>query len=173
MAVKGLGYTKTTWAFEERPVASSKLNGWDDRIEGALELVFFLLNHAWGGGDGVVRGAAADDLKTTALATPGLSVEVQPGYAFIGKFPVRLAVVTQSADVAPPATLDRKDLVQLCLATWSVDVKTGTESASPVAPAADTDCAPLAELYLRPGMTSIKNTDDAANGYIIDARAFL
>ena len=25
MAIKGLGYTKTTWTFEERPVSSSKL----------------------------------------------------------------------------------------------------------------------------------------------------
>ena len=38
MAVKGQGYTKTTWAFAERPVASGKLNSWDDRIEAALEV---------------------------------------------------------------------------------------------------------------------------------------
>ena len=43
MAIKGLSYGKTIWAFEERPVSSAKLNQWDDRIEGALEAIFLLL----------------------------------------------------------------------------------------------------------------------------------
>jgi hypothetical protein len=38
---------------------------------------------------------------------------------------------------------------------------------------ADADAIPLARLYLRPGMTSLKDTDDSTNGYIIDAREFL
>lgn len=173
MAVKGLGYTKTAWAFEERPVASSKLNNWDDRIEASLELLFFLLNHAWGGGDGVVRGAATDDLSTVGLSPPGLSVEVKPGYAFVGKFPFKLAQTTETIDVTPPASQDRIDLVQASLSSWGVDIKTGTESASPVAPSPDTDCIALAHLYLRPGMSSIKNSDDSTNGYIIDVRTFL
>ncbi len=173
MAVKGNGYTKTTWSFEERPVASSKLNGWDDRIEAALELIHFLLSHAWGGGDGVVRGAAVDDLKVVATSPVGLSVVVEPGYAFVSSFPYKLAAATQTADVTAPVTNPRIDLVQARLDTWDVSVKAGTESATPVAPSADADCIGVAELYLRVGMASIKNADDASNGYITDVRTFL
>lgn len=173
MAIKGKAYAKTTWAFEERPVASSKLNTWDDRIEAAFELVHFLLAQAWGGGDGVIRGATVDDLKVVALAPPSLSVQVQPGYAFIARFPYKLANAAQTAAVAAPAANPRIDLVQARLDSWDVSLKPGTESASPVAPAADTNCIALARLYLRAGMTSIKNSDDGVNGYIIDARKFV
>jgi hypothetical protein len=67
----------------------------------------------------------------------------------------------------------RIDLVQARLNTWGISVKTGTEAASPTPPSADADCIALGRLYLRPGMTSIKDTDDSVNGYIIDVRAFL
>ena len=173
MAIKGNAYTKTTWAFEERPVASSKLNTWDDRIEAALELVFFYLAHAWGGGDGVIRGAATDDLKVKATSPSGLSVEVQPGYAFISKMPYRLSAATLTPDFAAPTTNPRIDLVQARLNTWDISVKQGTESATPTAPTADADAIPLAEVYLRVGMTSVEDADDAVNGYISDARPFV
>lgn len=173
MAVKGNGYTKTTWAFEERPVASAKLNTWDDRIEASLELVHFLLSQAWGGGDGVVRGATADDLKVLAVSPPGLSVEVQPGYSFVSNFPYKLTVATQTPDVVAPISDPRLDLVQAALDSWTVSIKTGTEAPSPSAPSPDVDAIALAHLYLRPGMTSIKDSDDTTNGYVIDVRAFL
>lgn len=173
MAVKGNAYTKTTWAFEERPVASSKLNLWDDRIEIALELIHFLLVQTYGGGEGVLRGVTQDDLLVKATSPEGVSVDVQPGYALIGTFPYKLATATETLPVAAPATDPRKDLVQARLATWDVNVKQGTEAASPNAPGPDADALPLAELYLRPGMTSIKDADDGVNGYIIDVRPFL
>lgn len=173
MAIKGNSYTKTTWAFEERPVASSKLNMWDDRLEAALELIQYFLSHAWGGGDGVIRGATTDDLKAAAHSPADLSVTVKTGYAFISKFAYKLAVDTQTADVVAPTTNPRIDLVQARLDTWDISVITGTEDPTPTAPAADPDAIPLAQLYLRTGMTSIKDTDDSTNGYIIDARRFL
>ncbi|MBP8128468.1 MAG: hypothetical protein KA184_02725 [Candidatus Hydrogenedentes bacterium] len=173
MAFKGPAYLKTTWSFEERPVASSKLNTWDDRIEAALELVCLLLSLAWGGGSGVLRGAATDDLKTVAKTTPGFSVEVKPGYAIIDAFPFKLAATTETVEVTPPVSQNRIDLVEASLESWSIKTKQGAEAASPSAPAPDTGCIALAHLYLRPGMTVIKNSDDSTNGYIIDARTFL
>ncbi len=173
MAIKGKGYTKTTWAFEERPVASSKLNSWDDRMEGALELGFFLLSRAWGGGDGVIRGATSNDLSVVAMDPIGMSVLANTGYAFVSSSPYKLAAATQTSDVTAPSSQPRIDLVQARLDTWDVSIKTGTESATPVAPSPDSDCIALAELYLRVGMTSIKDTDDSTNGYIIDARTFI
>jgi len=173
MAIKGPLYTKTTWTFEERPVSSAKLNFWDDRIEAALETVCYLLCLAWGGGNGVVRGASTDDLAVVAKSPPSLTVQVKPGYAFIRRLPYKLAVITDAPDPAVPTTHPRIDLVQASLETWGVSIKQGTEAASPVAPTPDTDCIALAQIYARPGMTSIKNTDDATNGYLIDARTFL
>ena len=173
MAIKGNAYLKTTWAYQERPVSSTKLNTWDDRIEGALELVHFLLSHAWGGGDGVLRNAAADDLHVVATSPEGLSVEVKPGYAFIANLPYKLAETTETAEVTAPTSNPRIDLVQARLASWDVSIVTGTESASPSTPGPDPGCIALAALYLRPGMTVIADVDDSANGYIIDARAFL
>jgi hypothetical protein len=173
MAIKGKAYTKTTWAFEERPVASSKLNAWDNRIELAFELVHFLLSHAWGGGDGVIRQATDNDLKVVATATPTLAVEVKSGYAFISRFPYKLASATTTTEISPPTANPRIDLVQARLDSWDIGIVTGTEAASPVAPDPQSDCIALAELYLRPGMTSIKNTDDGLNGYIIDVREFV
>ena len=172
MAIKGNGYQKTTWAFQERPVASLKLNNWDDRIEAALELAYFLLSEAWGGGDGVVRGATTDDLKTAATNPLSLSVEVRPGYAFISKLPYKLALAT-TASVVPPTVNARIDLVEAKLDTWGIVVKQGQEASTPAPPSVDADCVALARLYLRPGMTVIKDADDSMNGYIIDARTFL
>jgi hypothetical protein len=173
MAIKGLSYNKTIWAFEERPVSSAKLNQWDDRIEAALEAAFLLLNHAWGGGDGVLHGVGSGELAVTATSPLSLRVSVGTGYAFIDGSLYRLKTTTQTADVVPPLVHGRIDLVQANLATWSVSVKTGTEAAIPVAPSVDDGVIPLARLVLRPGMASIKDTDDTVNGYVVDVRSFL
>lgn len=173
MAIQGPSYLKTAWAFEERPVASGKLNTWDDRIEAALELAFLLINAAWGGGNGVLRGLTADDLKVVARAVPGLTVEARPGYAFINRHVYKLAATKETIDIAPPTAHPRVDLVQAHLDTWGVAVKPGAEAASPVAPNPDANCIRLAHLYLRPGMASIKNSDDGVNGHIIDMRGFV
>jgi hypothetical protein len=173
MTIKGNAYTKTTWGFEERPVASAKLNTWDNRIEAALELCFFLLSQAWGGGNGVVRGATAKDLKVEAKLLPGMSVEVEPGYAFISATPYKLATRTETLEVTKPITHPRIDLVVADLPTGAPRIVTGTEAASPSTPSVPADTIPLASLYLRPSMTIIKNTNDGSNGYIIDQRTFL
>lgn len=173
MAIKGFGYIKTTWAFQERPVASAKLNLWDDRVEAALELVYALLSLAWGGGDGVLRGAGPGELAVAATEPPGLSVVVQPGYAFIAREPFNLAEATETPGVMPPSAKPRIDLVQARLHTWTVGVKTGAEAAAPAAPEPDPDCIALAHLHLRPGMEHITAADDGVNGYIADVRAFL
>ncbi len=173
MAVKGLSYIKTSWVFEERPVSSSKLNQWDDRIEAALEVAFFLLNQAWGGGSGVLRGIGLGELGVAATAPESLAVSVAPGYAFIDEFPFRLTAAMNTAALVPPLSQGRIDLVQADLATWSVSIKAGVEGATPSAPAVDSGAIALAELVLRPGMTLIKDADDGVNGYVVDVRTFL
>ena len=173
MSIRGNAYHKTTWAFQERPVASAKLNSWDDRIEAALELVFFLLSHAWGGGNGVVRGATSHDLKTIAMNPPGLAVQTMPGYAFISRMPFKLGAAVSTPYFSIPTSHPRIDLVQARLDTWGISVKIGTESASPGSPVVDADCISLARIYLRPGMAHIQDIDDGVNGYILDTRSFV
>lgn len=173
MAIKGKGYTKTTWSFEERPVPSSKLNTWDDRIELALELVHNLLSLAWGGGDGVIRGGSANDLAVLPSPSPSLVVQAAPGYAFISRFPYRLDLPYNLPAIVPPAAQPRIDLVVARLDAWDAAVVAGNESATPAAPNTPANTIALARLYLRPGMTCIKNSNDGVNGYIVDVRAFL
>lgn len=172
MAIKGLAYVKTSWAFEERPVASSKLNMWDDRIEAAIEDAIGLVHFLGGARDGVWR-VDDDALKVRALAAAGMSVEVLPGRALIDRSIYRLDALTETVDVAAPAALPRIDLVQASLENWNVRIRTGTEGANPAAPSAEAGCLPLAALYLRPAMTQVKNADDGLHGYIIDVRPFL
>ena len=173
MAIRGKSYIKTSWAFQERPVSSAKFNTWDDRIEAALELLMNLASLAWGGGDGVIRNASAGDLAVSARTPPGMAVSVAPGYAFIGRFPFRLSASTMVGGIASPVSHPRIDLVQARLDTWDVTVKQGTEATSPSAPEPDDDCLALAELYLRPGMTAVLDSDDGVNGYITDVRTYV
>ncbi len=173
MSIRGNAYIKTSWGFEERPVASAKLNAWDNRIESALELAFFLLNQAWGGGNGVIRGATTKDLKVEAKLLPGLSVEVEPGYAMISHCPYKLAARTETLEVSVPVTHPRIDLVVADLETGAPRIVTGTEAASPASPSVPAHTIPLAELYLPTTMSLIKNTNDTTNGYIVDRRIFL
>lgn len=166
----GSAYPKTTWAFGEQPVASAKLNLWDNRIEAALALAFFLLHHATGGADGVVTGATPGDLLPVETDPPGMSVTVPPGYALIGGEPFHLAAGVTVGPFVAPAVHPRIDLVQARLPEWSITVAPGTEAAVPTAPAAASDGIPLAEVYLRPAATSIRNADDGTNGYLTDVR---
>lgn len=172
MAVKGNGYVKTTWAFQERPVSSAKLNAWDDRIERAFERAFRLLSLAWGGGDGVLRGAD-EELAVTPTATAGFSVRCGTGWAFISGFPFRVDSAATTPPVEPPAALQRIDLVQAHLPSGEVRVKQGETESAPAAPAPDDDCIALAELRLRAGMTRITAEDNGVDGYIHDVRNFL
>jgi len=173
MAIKGKGYQKTQWTYQERPVASSKLNGWDDNIETALELVHELLALAWGGGDGVLRGATDNDLEVVATSPPSLTVIAKSGRAFISKYIYKLASDTVTTSVVAPSSQPRIDLVVARLADWSVAIIEGTEAGSPTPPEPGTDEIAVAQLYLRPGMTCIKDSDDSSNGYITDARTFV
>ena len=111
MGMKGMGYQKTQWTYQERPVASSKLNGWDDNVETALELVHEMLALAWGGGDGVVRGAASSDLDVVATSPASLTVTVSAGRAFISKFVYKLGSDTNTSSVTAPSSQPRIDLV--------------------------------------------------------------
>jgi hypothetical protein len=72
-----------------------------------------------------------------------------------------------SATLSAPSTNPRYDLMYLVPSgNGSIGVVTGTEAASPSVPLVPDEVIPIAILYMRVGMTSIKNVDDSSNGYI-------
>jgi len=117
---------------------------------------------AWmGDRNGVVQDGG---LQVVATGTPDMYVNITAGKATVaGDFVALWDAV--AIGVTPPVTDPRIDLVQIDQA-GAVTIKTGTEDASPAAPTVDADALELATVYCRVGMTSIKDSDDASNGYI-------
>lgn len=128
-----------------------------------------------GGGDRVLRGDG-DEGAVTAQSPLSLRVDAGTFRGYIADRMVRLAVSTQTDAIAVPNTVGspgdetRIDLVQYSLA-GGLNIKAGTEDASPAAPSADADSLVLAEIHCRNGMASVKDTDDASNGYIVQNTA--
>lgn len=121
--------------------------------------------------EGVIGGDAW--LKVEAQSSPDLTVKVSQGVAFVGGVLAGQAAATASlAGFAAPATNPRIDIVQIA-DDGAITRKAGTEASSPSAPAVDADNLLLATVYNRVGQTSIKNSDDASNGYITDARVYV
>lgn len=172
MPEKGFGYARTQWSYGERPVTAAKLNDWDAHIARAFVLAWRLLNHGFGGGDGVVSGLD-DALQASALIPPGPGARVGAGVAFIGERPFVLGEPVNTREVTPLEEHPRIDLVQARAEDGAIVIKDGAEHETPVAPEPYPDCLPLAYLHLRPAMTVIKDTDDGVNGFIEDARDFI
>ncbi len=121
--------------------------------------------------NGVIGGDAW--LKVTAQSSPDLTVKVSSGTCFIdGVFAGDNDGVSSLTGFAAPATNPRIDIVQISNA-GVISRKAGTEAGIPAAPAVDTDNLKLAEVYNRVGQTSVKNTDDASNGYITNTVAHI
>jgi len=118
-----------------------------------------------GGGDGRGRTATLTSFEITAQGTPDMTVDMAAGWGYIsGEIVEEEAAVTSDTLVAPSAN-PRIDLVEYLLGT-GLNIKTGVEDASPAAPSLSSDAVKLATIYHYVGETSIKDTDDASNGYI-------
>lgn len=139
---------------------------------GAIEA---FLSYAWGGGDGIIRGPGTE--AATVQTTPAsLSVQVGAFKAFVSKRTIEQPLAANAAAIVAPTGGSAGDLRRIDLVQWTygvgLNVKAGTESGSPTAPDLDADSIPIAHLYLRKGMSSIKTADDSTNGYIVDQRVF-
>ena len=115
-----------------------------------------------------------ESLRVRAQTTPGMTVAVEDdnNRAYVdantaldyagGNSPSFTAPLNASEKQIDILTLDKDGV----LAITSGTPTTGT----PTPPTYPTDKMVLAEIFLRNGMASIKNTDDATNGYIFKAR---
>jgi hypothetical protein len=120
---------------------------------------------------GVIPMLPNTGLKVVAQGTPDMTVEISTGAGLVAGQTVGVGAAVDTAAMTAPAANPRIDLVQIDQ-SGSVEVKTGTEAGSPVAPTVDADALALATIYHRVGSTSIKNSDDSSNSYIIDARSY-
>ena len=123
-----------------------------------------------GAADGVFR-RPLPALEVVAQGTPDMTVKVQSGSGIVSATGVVLSADTNTATLVAPVSNPRIDLVQISKLNV-ISVKGGAEAGSPSSPTVDTDNIELAEIYHRVGETSIKDADDASNGYITDTRSF-
>jgi hypothetical protein len=91
-----------------------------------------------------------------AQATPNMTVALDAGHIFNGTDLTEVPPQTTAA-ITAPATNPRIDRVVIDRLTGVVSVVTGTENATPVAPAFPTGTVPIARVLLQPGMTVITN----------------
>lgn len=135
---------------------------YNDVAERIAQLERFIYGRV-GASDGTILDGG---LQVVATGTPGMTVEVTAGAAVVDGQPVALlATYTTGAFTAPSGGNKRIDCVRIDQ-YGAISVVTGTPGGSPSAPAVGTGYLKRAEIYLRTGSTSIKNTDDATNGYI-------
>jgi len=129
-----------------------------------LEAAKMLIACVVGRGTGIQRSAAKTELMPKAQDTPDMTIKVQIGAAIIDDEPAALldeATLTFTA----PSTNPRIDALQMDT-DGVVTAVTGTEDASPTAPAVSSGSLKLGEVYHTTAETSIKDADDATNGYI-------
>ena len=117
-------------------------------------------------------------------STPGMTVDVYGARFFVAgtytEFSLdgNLDVTTPaSGTFTAPSTNPKIDLLYYDTATDALAITAGAEGASPVAPTIPDPAKkiPVALIYHRVGSTSIKNTDDSTNSYIMgrNIRPFL
>lgn len=142
----------------------------DTRLEEAL-------SYSLGGGDGILRNYG-DAGAVTAQAPVSMQVDVGSCAAwFSNQFYTMPAGESGAGEIAAPTGGGAGDYRRIDLIVWTLGtgivVVTGVESGTPVAPATPSNSVLLAQVRCRTGMTSVKDTDDSSNGWIVDARSFL
>lgn len=151
---------------------------WLEEFRQALQVLQWFQNTIIGGGDGVMAfGDDEDDSgRVMANTSPNMTVKIRPFAGFVANVPFRVPDELVTAALTAPSSNARIDTVvakALPGLEGEFAIRTGTESASPTAPSAAADEILLAWIHHRVGETSIKNTDDATNGYIEDKRTYI
>jgi len=134
------------------------------------------VSYSFGGGDGVVRSYGSAG-SVTAQAPVSLQVDVgSVGLWITNRWYTAPAGETGAGEIADPSTGVAPALRRIDLVVWTagagITVVTGVEGDVPVAPATPASSVVLAHVYCRKDMVSIKDADDASNGYIVDARDY-
>jgi len=92
-----------------------------------------------------------------AQSTPDMTIATDSGALFVGGTLIEVSAQTTAA-IAAPITYPRIDRVVVDQTTGEVSVVTGTEAASPTAPAIPGGKSPVGRVALAIGVTAITNT---------------
>jgi hypothetical protein len=166
--------TSNLFVYGESPVTSTKLNHWDGNIDAGFWLVHHALRMLVGTDEvpKVIGPESSEPLKIRAQATPDMTVRIEPGIlvgpAYLAGLSVGETLPLSGVFTAPTAN-PRIDSIGL-LESGEWVITTGTEAESPTAPSLPDGAVCLANLFLRVGATSILDTDDTAQAYLIDLR---
>jgi hypothetical protein len=167
----------TLFSYGEVPLTSLKLNRWEGNFEAAINFLTEAVVTLLGGWseDFVIPGLSSEPLQAVEQSTPDMTVSVHAGRGVVSQYFAGIdedETLPEIGSIAAPASEDRIDVVAIGR-DGSLQLVTGTEGTPPTAPATPEHHLKLAEIYLRPTATAIKNLDDSTNGYIIDRRPSL
>lgn len=167
-------HSSSLFVYGEVPLESAKLNRWNGNLKATLDFLTRNLAVLLGANDSpfIVSEESGDELRVVAFDPPALAVRVLPGAAMVQQSLAGLdapVTVPNGAELPPPSANPRIDAVYLTSA-GTTGVVTGNESAEPLAPTLEGEAVVLAHICWRTGATSIKNTDDGVNAYIVDVR---
>ena len=110
---------------------------------------------------------ATGDRAVLATDPVSMQVTLQAGVAFMNGVPVYVPADLTTGVLVAPVSNPRIDIVAIDADTRAIEVFTGAEGAVPVAPTVTGNRVAAMQIYHRVGETSIKNNDDASNGYLV------
>lgn len=153
---------------------------WFDKLEKQIRNLQYMLHEVIANedADGVFvtdRVNGLDGGKVSATVSPSMAVQIKGGVFFVDDVPFKLTSDVTTPVLVAPVTSDRIDVVAASAEDDAFVILTGDEESTPVAPTVEVGMVKLAELYLRPGMTTIEDeeTSSANEGYVTDFRYLL
>nr|BDD44678.1 hypothetical protein 8 [Legionellales bacterium] len=154
------------------------ITGSVDNNETIQKIRFEIVTNA--AGDTITSGDIAIDfvnyfgneLAVKAQTTPDMTVQVLQGTAIVNGVGLDKTAASNSDTITAPTGNPRWDLVTINFNN-EINVFTGVEAASPVEPNVPYNHIKLGKIYHRVGSTSIKDSDDSTNSYIVDLRDFV
>ena len=144
-------------------------SAYHDELAERLATIEFISNLQAGNASGIVR-PPTNSLLIKEQSTPSMTVDVKAGAAYVNGQPVSVRADTTLGPFTAPSTNPRIDTIEIDQ-YGTVSAVTGTEAASPSAPSVTSGNLKLAEIYHTTAETSIKDANDATNGYITDSRS--
>jgi len=156
------GTTATTHAANAY-VGQFAYSGYHTEQNKRIDTCLYLLNSMFGGATGISR-PPLDALHATAEGTPSMTVDIAPGGGVILGQPFATRVAAALTFTAPGSN-PRIDIIEVNQ-EGVVSAVTGTEAGSPSAPTATAGAVEIAKIHHTTAETSIKDADDATNGYI-------
>jgi len=116
-------------------------------------------------------GIENNSFKVREQATPVMSVLLDGGSGVSDGYGLYEETTQTSGTITAPSTFDRIDVVVMTQSGGKIIQ--GTEAADPERPHIPSGALYLADIYLRQGSTSIHDTDQGTDAYIIDRRSFI